>query len=138
SPGPCPVARCPWRRLRRGRGPTDGGGSGSWRPSRRWRDGRGRCRRAGRRPREPPNRSRGSGIRGSQLELLELDAASFEGGTVAGLGELDAAGGGEEVVVPGCVVDDVAQEFLPLEFETVVELLVVGHFVPLLAEGDRL
>src|SRR5690606_1400870 len=49
-------------------------------------------------------------------------------------GELDAAGAGQEVPAVGGAGVDVAEEQLPLGLEAVVEVLVVGDLLPLVAE----
>jgi hypothetical protein len=59
-------------------------------------------------------------------------------GLDAGGGELDASGAIHEVPGEGGVLDDVVDEFLPLDFEGVVEVGGVGDFLPLVAEPEGL
>ena len=66
--------------------------------------------------------------------LRYVEAAALGRGLQAQLGELDAAGAGQQVPVVGRVGVDVPQEQLPLRLEAVVELGVVRDLLPLVAE----
>ena len=72
------------------------------------------------------------GIRRRALERDDgqVDAATLGGGAQPLLGEEHAAGAGEEVVVVGGVLDDVADELLPLRLEAVLEHVVRRHLDP--------
>ena len=72
------------------------------------------------------------GIRRRDVERDDgqVDAAALGGRAQALLGEEHAAGAGEEVVVVGGVLDDVADELLPLRLEAVLEHVVAGDLDP--------
>ena len=73
----------------------------------------------------------------SERDLRDIDGAALVVGLQAQLRELHAAGCGEQAEAVFAAGDDIAQEFLPLELEAVVEFGVGRYFLPLAAEGFR-